>query len=471
MNQAVEDRWRHLLSRGLAPATVTICLGEGIHALNTFIVSTTMPSVVVDLGGVRFIAWASTVYLVAAIVGGASAGYLKQRIGARVALIGAAATFAAGTLCVSFAASMPVVLVGRTLQGAGDGVIAAACYALVAELFPSRLVPKMFGLLAVIWALAAFGGPLAAGILTETVSWRAAFLVNIPMIGAFAVLVALIIPRATVDGGARGLPAGRLAAIASGIMLVAVAGLATQPLHAAAAIAAAMALLVSTFVVDRRSRHRLFPSDAFSPRSTVGAVLWVVLLMPLAQVCTSVYLPLLLQQQWGYGPTLAGSFAAITALAWSGAAMLVAYLKATATGLIMIRLGPVMVAAGLAGVAIAVPLGLPLLLALCQIMIGAGFGVSWAFLSQAVMTHARPGETDTASGLVPTAQAAGYAIGAALSGLVAHAAGLSNALDRATIAQASFWIFATGAVLAMGAVVFSFAVRLRPATDAAGIRN
>lgn len=462
MNRAVEDRWRHLVSRGLAPATATICLGEGIHALNTFIVSTAMPSVVVDLGGVGLISWASTVYLVAAIVGGAASGFLKQRVGARVALIVSAGTFAAGTLLASLATSMATVLAGRTLQGAGDGVIAAICYALVAEMFPSRLVPKMFGLLAVIWALAAFGGPLGAGILTETVSWRAAFLVNVPLILAFAILVAMVVPRTPRRDDRHDLPLLRLTAIASGIMLVAIAGLATHALWTAVALAAAMALLVDTFIADRRSRRRLFPSDAFSPASTVGAALWVVVLMPLAQVCVSVYLPLFLQHLWGHGPTVAGAFSAITALAWSGAAMLVATFTPPASAAMMIRLGPVMVAAGLAGAAIAVPSGMHGMLVACQIIIGGGFGVSWAFLSQAVMTHARPGETDTASALLPTAQSAGYAIGAALSGLVAHAAGLSNALDPATVAHASFWIFAAGAMIASVAVLFGFVVRLRP---------
>jgi MFS family permease len=462
LDPADQARWRHLLGRGLAPATATICLGEGIHALNTFIVSTAMPSVVVELGGVALISWASTVYLVAAIVGGAASGYLKQRIGARTALIASAATFAGGTLLAALATSMAMVLAGRTLQGAGDGVIAAVCYALVAEMFPGRLVPKMFGLLAVIWALAAFGGPLAAGMLTETVSWRAALLVNIPLIAAFAVLVAVVVRPVPRQGDGGDLPLLRLAAIASGIMLVAVAGLATQVAWTAAALCAALLLLVGAFVVDRRSRRRLFPSDAFSPASTVGAALWVVLLMPLAQVCISVYLPLFLQHLWGHGPTVAGAFSAITALSWSGAAVLVANLTRPAAAALTIRLGPVMVAAGLAGAAIAVPQGLHGVLVACQIVIGCGFGISWAFLSQAVMTHARPGETDTASALLPTAQAAGYAIGAALSGLVAHAAGLSNALDPASLMHASRWIFAAAAAIASAAVMFGFAVRLRP---------
>ncbi|WP_255467861.1 MFS transporter [Reyranella sp. CPCC 100927] len=463
MERAIEDRWRHLLTRNLAPATATVCLGDALHALNVFITTTTMPSVVVELGGVSIIGWASTVFLVAAIVGGASAGFLKQRLGARPALIGAAAVFTMGTLCISLAPSMASVLVGRALQGAGDGVIIAACYALVAELFPARLVPKMFGLLAIIWAIAAFGGPLLAGLLTETTSWRVAYLVNLLLALTFAGLVAIVVPRTTRSTAPVVVPFGRLAAIAGGIMLVAVAGITGALAATVTLIVAALGVLIGVFVVDRSSPNKLFPSDAFSPRSIVGTTLWVVLLMPLAQACTTVYLPLFLQHLWGHGPTVAGSFTAITALSWSGAAMIVANIKAADLARITIRLGPILVAVGLAGASLALPLMQHWLLALCQVMIGAGFGVSWAFLNQAVMTNARPGETDTASGLVPTTQSAGYAIGAALFGLVAQSAGLSDALDPATIAHASRWLFGIAAAFALTAVVFGFAVRLRPA--------
>jgi MFS family permease len=317
----------------------------------------------------------------------------------------------------------------------------------------------VFGLLAIIWAVAAFGGPLVAGLLTETISWRAAFLVNLPLIMAFVALVVGVVPRTARDSGRADVPFGRLGAVAAGIMLVAVAGLTARPLQQTVLIGVAVALLVGAFVLDRTSRSRLFPSDAFRPHSTVGAALWVVLLMPLAQACAPVYLPLFLQHLWGYGPTLAGSLAAITALAWSGAAMIVANVTSPALSARVLQLGPVLVAVGLAGAAIAVPQALHGPLVLCQIVIGTGFGLSWAFLSQAVMVHARPGEADIASSLVPTTQAAGYAIGAAVAGLVAHAAGLSDTLDPAIMARASGWIFGSGAAVAGVAVLFGFAVR------------
>ena len=75
--------------------------------------------------------------------------------------------FLAGTLLAANASSMTEILLGRALQGVGEGIISALCYALIPELFPSRLIAKVFGAEAVVWALAAFGGPLLAGLVTD----------------------------------------------------------------------------------------------------------------------------------------------------------------------------------------------------------------------------------------------------------------------------------------------------------------
>ena len=67
-------------------------------------------------------------------------------------------------------------------QGAGEGLVAAVAFSLIPQLFPPRLVSKLFGAEAIVWAAAAFGGPVLAGIITELISWRAAFLVNLPIV-------------------------------------------------------------------------------------------------------------------------------------------------------------------------------------------------------------------------------------------------------------------------------------------------
>eukprot|EP01132_Coremiostelium_polycephalum_P007261 gene7261-8937_t len=442
---ASDARWSELLTPQFSAATTTLCLGVALFAFNGFLVSTSLPTAVREIGGLKLISWAFTLYLVLSIVGGASGALLKGRLGPRRALVGAAIVFLAGTLIAAFAASMTEVLVGRALQGLGEGVIAAICYALIPDLFPSRLVAKVFGAEAVVWAIAAFGGPLVAGLLTETVSWRAAFLVNVPMALIFIALVFRIVPRSAAEAAPLSVPFLRLGAIGGGIMLVALAG------------------IMQTLTLEVL-RTPLFPSDAFALTSTVGIGLWIVLLMPVAQASTSVYLVMTLQNLWGYGPTMAGAFSASFAVAWSTIAILVANVQDPLRRSRMIRLGPVLLVTGLAILVLGFSADLPGVVLVGQMSIGAGFGVSWGFLSQSVMESARDGERDRASALLPTLQSAGYAIGAAVAGLVANAASYPQATSPEALRDATMIIFAVSTMIGLAAMIAGFALPLRRKT-------
>ena len=98
-----------------------------------------------------------------------------------------------------------------------------------------------------------------------------------------------------------------------------------------------------------------------------------------------------------------------------------------------IRFGPVLLAVAIAGQLAAVLLGLPWAMLPFLLAGGAAFGVGWAFLSMAVMNAADPADRDRAAGLVPTVQSAGYAIGAALTGLAAAAFGLDGSTPSGTV--------------------------------------
>ena len=145
-------RWGELFTQRYWAATVTLCLGVALFAFNAFLVSTALPTAVREIGGVAVIAWATSIYLALSIVGGAAASRLKARYGARAALIASAVLFLGGTLLAATASSMTEVLIGRALQGIGEGIISALCYTLIPELFPGRLIAKVFGAEAVVWA-------------------------------------------------------------------------------------------------------------------------------------------------------------------------------------------------------------------------------------------------------------------------------------------------------------------------------
>lgn len=448
MSDSVEGRWAEIFGPRYITVTLILCLGVALFAFNAFLSSTALPTAVGELDGVAVISWATTLYLVFAIVGGAGAALLKQRLGSRTALLASAAVFLVGTLVAANAATMTEVLVGRAVQGLGEGVVAAVCFALIPELFPSRLVPKVFGMQAVVWAVAAFGGPAGAGMLTEFVSWRAAFLVNVPLVLIFGVMVAMVVPaRSGPAVAGLGFPGLRLAAIGGGIMLVALAGI-SAPAQAALLLAGAALLLVAAVVIDRRSRERLMPPGAFWPDTVVGSGLWMALLMPIAGATSGVYLVLLLQQLWGYGPTLAGVVGAVMAVAWSLSAVAVANVRKRSTRKVLIRTGPALVALGLLGVLAGLQWTLPPLLIVAQLAIGTGFGISNGYLNLTLMESASDSERDRTSALLPTTQSAGNAIGAALAGLAANTAGYATAVTSAEVRHAIVPIFVVGALAA-----------------------
>ncbi len=436
--------WRDVLRGRNGGVIATACLGEAIYAMNVFLVSTAMPSVVRDIGGVRFLAWVNTLYLIAAIVVGAATGFLKQQLGTRQLMLTGAACFAIGSLAAAAAPAMAFVLIGRTLQGAGEGAIAASAYALLAEQLPSKLIPKALGAMAMVWAVGALVGPLASGVLTELLSWRVALLMNLPLIAAFAALVLGSVPAGRAAEASHRLPVSRLALLAVGIMLVALASVAggfAWPLLGCGAVA-----LVGVVVTDRLATVHLFPRDAFRPTTQLGAVLWVALLMPLGQASTSVFLPITVQNLWGYRPVMAGVVVATTALSWSLAALLVT-LPREVTPVRCIRIGATLTALGLAAATLAIPQRALLPVLAAQVTIGAGFGLGWGFLNQVGTEAAPEAERDLAAALLPTTQNMGYALGAAVAGLIANATGYARELAMGT-GHGGVAVFAMGTALA-----------------------
>lgn len=184
-----------LLREGRAPLTVTLALGIALHAMDVFLVATVMPTVVADIGGVRFYAWVSMLYMVGSIVGAASSGPLRSAYGPRHAYVLAGGLFLAGSLACAVAPNMPVLLATRTVQGFGGGLIVAQSMALVSELYSAELRKLMLASISGMWAAAALIGPALGGLFAEAGFWRGAFGVNVPIIAVFSLLAARHLPQ------------------------------------------------------------------------------------------------------------------------------------------------------------------------------------------------------------------------------------------------------------------------------------
>ncbi|MCM5551862.1 MFS transporter [Pleomorphomonas sp. NRK KF1] len=450
MNSPSSGRWSELFAPAYLAASLTLMLAAAIFAFNAFLVSTAMPTAVGELHGEAYLSWTLTVYIVASITAGASAPLLKARFGARRCLFVASGVFALGTLAAALSPSMELVLVGRAVQGAGEGLVAAVAFALIPQLFPSQLVGKLFGAEAIVWAAAAFGGPVLAGIITEFVSWRAAFLINLPIVAMFLVLVHMAVPQDVRDHDAGLFPGLRLGLVALGMMAISVAAVALEePWQAALVVVGAAICLTVAVRIDLSARVSILPRGAFGLASVPGLGLWTIFLLPLAQSVTGVFLVYAVQHLWGYGPAIAGGIGAILAVAWSTGAVIVANYDGTGKRLAFVAIGASVVTAGLIIGLSSMTQQLLSLVMLGQLVTGLGMGVAWGSLCQVVMETHPESERDKASALLPTLQSAGYAAGSAVFGLVGNLAGFATDRSPEGLRFAMIVAFAAAVLLAL----------------------
>lgn len=441
--------------RHLAPL-VLVNLGVGMHAMIWYMASTVMPSTVQDLGAADAISWATTIYLVTSILGAVAMAGAKARRGAWWTMVGASVLVALGSLAAAAAPSMALVLVGRALQGLGEGMLVALSYALVRELFSNLQVPRVFGIQAATWGVTILLGPLVGGWLTALWSWRAAFfaaaLLPVPML-----LIGARILRHHPRGHGTAVPApwGRLLLLALGVLAIAAADRPAQAGAGVLLVLAGVALIALVLRLDRRHAPHLFPTCFPQLRHPVSLGLWILLLMPLAQAPVYVYGPYILQMYRGLSPTLAGTFGATHAMAWSVTAILIARLHPRLQNRAIFS-GPVLLAAGLAGLAAStatLPLGLVLA---SLVVVGMGFGVSNMFVNQRIMAHVQRGQEDATAGAIPTLQGLGGAVSAAMAGLAGNAVGLDGVLSDTVVQQAALALYGGGALLALLAVAMAW---------------
>ena len=183
--------------------TLLLNIGILFFAVDNFLINTLMPSIVADIGGVAFYAWAMMLYLVGSIMGAASYGPLRARIGGRRSLAAGGAVFSLGALGCSLAPAIGGLLVARLFQGVGGGLILAGSMAFTSVLFEPRLRKYAVAATNVTWIIAAVVGPLQAGVFANFGWWRGAFLLYVPIGAAFLVGVLVEDPekRRPGDGG------------------------------------------------------------------------------------------------------------------------------------------------------------------------------------------------------------------------------------------------------------------------------
>ena len=337
-------------------------------------------------------------------------------------------------------------------------MMTAAVYGVVREVFPEVLWARMLATISGAWGIAAMSGPAVGGIFAGLGVWRGAFWVMVPLIVVAAAMTWRILPRAGAPAErAVRAPLGRLGLMCAGVLCVASVANVGTALARATLLAAATTAFALMLRLGSASRERLFPVDVLSLRRSVGKGFWMIFFVAMSTTPGSVYIPLLLQVLHGIPAAAAGYFYAGQSLAWTAAALLSARLAGSrARGALV--LGPLMMAGGFVGLFTMIASGPVAAIVVSVLLVGSGIGTCWAHVGSIVLGSGRHGEGAVTASLIPTTQTFAVSMGAALSGIIVNAAGLSGGASRPVAALAGAWLF--GAFLLAPLAALAIASRL-----------
>lgn len=168
--------------------------GMLLASLDQTIVSTAMPTIVGELGGVSHQVWITTAYLLATTIVMPIYGKFGDVLGRRRLFIVAIAIFTLASIGCAFAGDFWTFVVFRAAHGLGGGGLMILSQAIIADIVPASERGKYLGPLGAIFGLAAVGGPLLGGFFVDHLSWQWAFYINIP-IGIAALIIAIVALR------------------------------------------------------------------------------------------------------------------------------------------------------------------------------------------------------------------------------------------------------------------------------------
>ncbi|MEV6959525.1 MFS transporter [Streptomyces sp. NPDC051207] len=287
-----------------------LLLGMLLAALDQTIVSTALPTIVSELGGMDHLSWVVTAYLLAATAATPLWGKLGDQYGRKRLFQTAVVIFLAGSALCGMAQNMAELIAFRAVQGLGGGGLIVLSMAIVGDLVPPRDRGRYQGLFGAVFGATSVLGPLLGGLFTEHLSWRWVFYVNLPVgVVALAVIAAVLhIPRRATRHVIDYLGTFLIASVATCLVLVASLGGTTWSWASPQIIGLAVlgAVLAVAFVaVERRAAEPVLPLKLFGIRTfTLAAVISFV--VGFAMFGAMTYLPTFLQVVQGVTPTMSG---------------------------------------------------------------------------------------------------------------------------------------------------------------------
>ncbi|MFZ1469379.1 MAG: MDR family MFS transporter [Paracoccaceae bacterium] len=281
-----------------------------LASLDQTIVSTALPTIVADLGGLEHLSWVVTAYILASTIVAPLYGKLGDLYGRRRMVIVSVTIFLLGSILCGMATSMGFLIAARALQGLGGGGLFVLALSIIADVIPPRDRGKIQGMFAGVFGVSSVAGPLIGGWFVEAASWHWIFFVNLPfgLLALAGFIWGFHAPAEKVDHRIDYLGAALLSlTLAMLVLVTSLGGQAfgwTSP-QALAMMALALGSLMAFLFVETRASEpvlplALFRGNVFNVTSAIGFVSGAMMFGTLT------FIPLYLQIAKGTTPTQSG---------------------------------------------------------------------------------------------------------------------------------------------------------------------
>jgi len=406
-----------------------------LAGIDTTIVSTVVPVALPELGGTHLYAWTFAAYMLATAVSMPVWGPGSDRWGRKRTFLAGVVVFVVGSLACAVAPTMPLFIAARALQGIGAGAVMSLPFIVLGVVFPPEKRGKALGIVSSAWGISSVAGPLLGTAIVSSVSWRWAFLLNLP-VGLLALaLVALGMRESVGERAGRFDLAGSLLAGAGGSLVIWGATLlqTSDVAWGAAAIALGLATLALFVWHEARAPAPILPLAFFRHRGYASAIGASFLTM-FSGFGLAAYLPVVADARFGT-PTAVGLVIGAFTIGWS--------LFAFAAGRIVHRLGEramgvggVLVhASGLLALALAIDHGLHATMA-AVFLAGAGMGILTPGLTVVVQNSVHLARMGAATTSQQFLRQIGAAVGVTVFVLAATLSGFHAGLAAMGVAMA-----------------------------------
>ena len=418
------------------PVVISVMLSTVMIAVEATIVSTAMPEIVAQLGGLQHYSWVFSAYLLAQTAATVIFGKIADLYGRRPAMYVGISIFLAGSLLCGAARSMPIMIACRLVQGAGAGAIQPVGLTIIGDLYPGTERGKVQGFLASVWAISAVLGPILGGLIVRHLPWAWIFWVNVP-IGVFAALgfgaflhERKVEQRPTIDIAGAALST---CAIASAMVCLTEASTSQQQ---TALMALVLFFACSVLFVrhERRVKDPMISFDLWKRRPVLASNL-ICMLGTMTLMGLTSFLPMFMQSVLHCSTGVAGLALTMMLVGWPGGATIatrsirrIGVKRLMFTGSICLPLGAsFFVFLG--------PASSPVIAAIGSLIMGSGMGtisVSSVMLIQEIVGASERGSA-TASNVF--SRNMGSTLGAAIFGAVFNAALVHGSTSGALVSE------------------------------------